>query len=164
MQTRTIQNLASASSTRINSQANFYMRISDRLRIHLIGRTMNNKIVLILFVLIGLATNASAQRRTSTTPPAPQPVTAKPPTARLMVQGTYEETFQGTTNDGNADGHLVVKFEAARWLKMETNEAGNAEFSDWDDAPAPDVSGSVSYHGLLKGGGGGASSDVSHQA
>ena len=129
---------------------------------------MNNKIVLILIVLIGLATSASARRRTSTTPPAPQPVTAKPPTARLMVQGTYEETFQGTTSDGNAEGSLVVKFEAARWLKMETNETGNAEFSDPEDAPAPDVSGSVSYHGLLKGvsggAGGGASSDVSHQA
>lgn len=122
---------------------------------------MNNKIVLILFVLVGLATSASAQRRTGTPPPAPDPLTAKPvtaksPTARLMVQGTYEETFQGTTNDGNAEGSLVVKFETARWLKMETNEAGNAEYSDWDDAPAPDVSGSVSYHGLVKGGGGGA--------
>src|SRR2546423_14292241 len=158
MQTRTIQNLASASPTQINPQANFYMRISDRLRIHLIGRTMNNKIVLILFVLIGLATSASAQRRTATTPPAAtepvtaKPLTAKPPTARLVVQGTYEETFQGTTNDGNAEGSLVVKFESARWLKMETNEAGHAEFSDWDDAPAPDVSGSVSYRGSVKGG------------
>jgi len=122
---------------------------------------MNNKIVLIIFVLIGLATSASAQRRTGTTPPAapepvtPKPLTAKPPTARLMVQGTYEETFQGTTNDGNAEGSLLVKFETARWLQMETNEAGKAEFSDWDDAPEPQVSGSVSYHGLVKGGSGG---------
>ena len=123
---------------------------------------MNNKIVLILFVLIGLATSASAQRRPRTSPPSPESVTAKsltakPPTARLMVQGTYEETFQGTTSDGNAEGSLVVKFEAARWLKMETNEAGKAEFSDWDDAPAPDLSGTVSYHGLVKGGSGGES-------
>jgi len=121
---------------------------------------MNNKIVLILIVLTGLATSASAQRRTTTSSPAPEPatanpVTARPPLARLMVQGTYEETFQGTTNDGNAEGSLVVKFETARWLTMETNEAGKAEFSDWDDAPAPDVSGSVSYHGSVKGGSGG---------
>src|SRR2546426_6887562 len=94
---------------------------------------MNNKIVLILFVLIGLATSASAQRRTRTSPPAPEsvtakPLTAKPPTARLMVQGTYEETFQGTTSDGHEEGSLVVKFEAARWLKMETNEAGHLRY------------------------------------
>src|SRR5882724_1815779 len=129
---------------------------------------MNNKIVLIVCVLIGLATSASAQRRTRTSPPASTPLTAKPQTARLMVHGTYEETFQGTTNDGNAEGSLVVKFETARWLKMETNEAGNAEFSDWDDAPAPDVSGSASYRGSVKGGSGGAaggaSRDVSYQA
>ncbi|MFN2517350.1 MAG: hypothetical protein ABR556_14165, partial [Pyrinomonadaceae bacterium] len=74
-----------------------------------------------------------------------------------MVQGTYEETFQGTTNDGNADGHLVVKFEAARWLSMETNEAGHVEFSELEDAPAADVTGSVSYHGVVKGGSGGES-------
>lgn len=123
---------------------------------------MNNKIFLIIFVLIGVFADASAQRRTRTSPPAAQPPTAnptavKPQTARLMVQGTYEETFQGTTSDGNADGHLVIKFEAARWLRMETNEAGNAEFSDLEDAPVPDVSGSVSYQGSVKGGSGGES-------
>ena len=130
---------------------------------------MNNKIVLILFVLIGLATSASAQRRTTTSPPAPEPttvkpVTARPPLARLMVQATYEETFQGTTNEGNVEGSLVVKFETGRWLTMEINEAGKAEFSDWDDAPAPDVSGSVAYHGSVKGGGGGAGGGDSYQA
>ena len=130
---------------------------------------MNNKIVLILFVVIGLATSAAAQGRTRTSPPAAQPpagnpTAVKPQTARLMVQGTYEETFQGTTSDGNAEGSLVVKFEAARWLKMETNESGNAEFSDWDDAPQPDVSGSVSYHGSVKGVSGGAAGGDRYQA
>ena len=130
---------------------------------------MNNKIVLILIALIGLATSSSAQRRTTTSSPAPEPattkpVTARPPLARLTVQGTYEETFQGSTNAGNAEGSLAVKFETARWLTMETNEAGKAEFSDWDDAPAPDVSGSVSYHGSVKGGSGGAAGGDRYQA
>lgn len=68
-----------------------------------------------------------------------------------MVEGTYEETFKGTTSDGNADGSLVIKFEAARWLRMGTNEVGNAEFSDLENAPVPYVTGSISYHGLVKG-------------
>lgn len=106
---------------------------------------MIHKLAFITLILI-IATTASAQRRTRTTPPAvrPQPV-------RLMIQGTYEETFQGVTSDGNAGGKLVVKFEAARWLNMGTNEVGNAEFSELENAPVPYVTGSVSYNGQLKG-------------
>ena len=74
-----------------------------------------------------------------------------------MVQGTYEEIFQGRTSQGTADGKLVIKFEAARWLTMTTNEVGNAEFSDLANAPAPSVSGSVSYDGRVKGASGGDS-------
>ena len=114
---------------------------------------MNTKSVLILFVLIGVAIAAPAQRRNRTGPP-----NSKPQAARLMVQGTYEETFQGTTSDGNADATLLIKFEAARWLRMGTNEVGNAEFSDLENAPAPFVSGSVTYHGLVKGSGSGGES------
>jgi hypothetical protein len=40
---------------------------------------------------------------------------------------------------------------------MTTNESGKAEFSDLANAPTPSVSGSVSYDGQVKGGGGGNS-------
>src|SRR5947207_4714831 len=106
---------------------------------------MNHKLALITLILI-IATTTSAQRRTLTAPPD-----AKPQAVRLMVQGTYEETSQGVTSDGSADGKLVIKFEAARWLSMGTNEVGNAEFSDLANAPVPYVTGSVAYNGQLKG-------------
>jgi hypothetical protein len=117
---------------------------------------VNNKLVLILFVLIVVVTGAPAQRRPRTSAPA-----AKPTAARLMVQGTYEETFQGTTSDGSAEGTLVIKFEAGRWLKMGTNEVGNAEFSDLENAPVPSASGSVSYSGRVKGSSSGESYEAS---
>jgi hypothetical protein len=68
-----------------------------------------------------------------------------------MVQGTYEETYLGRTEKGKADGKLIIKYEAARWLTISTNEVGNAEFSDLANAPAPYVNGSVSYEGRIKG-------------
>src|SRR5205814_4548268 len=113
---------------------------------------MNYKLALITLILI-IATTTSAQRRARTASPD-----AKPQAVRLMVQGTYEETFQGVTSDGNADGKLVIKFEAARWLSMGTNEVGNAEFSDLANAPVPYVTGSVTYNGQLKGSGSGGES------
>ncbi len=106
---------------------------------------MNHKLALITLIFI-IVTTTSARRRTLTAPPD-----AKPQAVRLMVQGTYEETFQGVTSDGNADGKLVIKFEAARWLSMGTNEVSNAEFSDLANAPVPYVTGSVTYNGQLKG-------------
>jgi hypothetical protein len=120
---------------------------------------MNHKITLICLILI-LAVTASSQRRPK---PSTSP-TAKPLAARLMVQGTYEEDYQGTTSDGNAEGKLVIKFEAARWVKMSTNEVGNAEFSDLENAPVPYVSGSVSYNGRVKGPGSLASGGESYEA
>ena len=112
---------------------------------------MNRKIALICFMLIGFV-SATSQRR-------PEPTSeTKPTAARLVVQGTYEETYQGITNDGNAQGKLLIEFAAARWLKMGTNEVGNAEFSDLENAPASNVSGSVSYEGRVKSSGGGGDS------
>ncbi len=109
--------------------------------------------VTLILIVIVIATGASAQRQ-----PGPSPPAAKPLAARLLVQGTYEETYQGTTSDGNAAGKLLIKFEAARWLRMSTNEVGNAEFSDLENAPVPYVSGSVSYSGQVKGSGSGGES------
>ena len=114
---------------------------------------MNYKLIAIFLTLI-LFTTASSQR--PKTPNAP----AKPRAARFMVQGTYEETYQGTTDKGSAEGKLIIKYEAARWLTISTNEVGNAEFSDLANAPAPSVSGSVSYEGRVKG----ASGDNSYEA
>jgi hypothetical protein len=74
-----------------------------------------------------------------------------------MVQGSYEETYQGTTDKGSAEGKLIIKYEAARWLTISTNEVGNAEFSELANAPVPYVSGSVSYEGRVRGGSGGSS-------
>src|SRR6266550_2543110 len=107
---------------------------------------MIHRLAFFILILFTIAATASSQRRPRSSPPA-----AKPLAARLMVQGTYEETFKGTTSDGNAEGTLLLKFEAARWLKMGTNEVGNAEFSQLEGAPAPSVSGSVSYSGRVKG-------------
>lgn len=81
----------------------------------------------------------------------PKDSAAKPHAARFTVQGMYEETYQGTTDKGSAQGKLVIKFEAARWLTLSTNEVGNAEFSDLPNAPPPAVSGSASYEGRVKG-------------
>ena len=109
---------------------------------------MNRKLVLICLVLT-VAITASSQRQ-----PTSPSATPKPLAARFMVQGSYEEIYQGRTSQGTATGKLVIKFEAARWLTMTTNEVGNAEFSDLANAPAPSVSGSVSYDGRVKGAGG----------
>jgi hypothetical protein len=109
---------------------------------------MNHKLTAI-FLTLFLAITASSQRP----PNAP----AKPLAARFMVQGTYEETYQGTTDKGSAEGKLIIKYEAARWLTISTNEVGNAEFSNLANAPAPYVSGSVSYEGRVKGASGGNS-------
>jgi hypothetical protein len=103
---------------------------------------MNHRIALICLILLAAVT-VSAQR------PAPNAAT-KPTVVRFTAQGAYEETFQGTTNNGNGEGKLVIKFEATRWLSMKTNEVGSAEFSDLANAPAPSVSGSVSYDGRIK--------------
>ena len=53
----------------------------------------------------------------------------------------------GHDRESRAEGKLIIKYEAARWLTISTNEVGNAEFSDLANAPAPSVSGSVSYEG-----------------
>lgn len=111
---------------------------------------MNSKIVLI-FLTLFLAITAFSQR------PEPPSAPAKPLAARFLIQGTYEETYQGTTDKGRADGKLIIKYEAARWLTLSTNEVGNAEFSDLANAPVPHVSGSVSYEGRVKSASGGNS-------
>ncbi len=111
---------------------------------------MNHKIIWFAVVLICIAANASTPQRRNP-PQSPPRAAAKPFAARLLVQVTYEETYQGPTSDGNATGKLLIKFEAARWLAMRTNEVGNAEFSELTSAPAPSVTGSVSYEGRVKG-------------
>jgi hypothetical protein len=114
---------------------------------------MNYKLIAIFLTLILFITAPSQRPKTPNAP-------AKPRAARFMVQGTYEETYQGTTDKGGAEGKLIIKYEAARWLTISTNEVGNAEFSDLASAPAPSVSGSVSYEGRVKG----ASGDNSYEA
>ena len=106
---------------------------------------MNYKLTAIFLTLL-LAITASSARPSR-----------RPNTARFMVQGSYEETYQGTTDKGSAEGKLIIKYEAARWLTISTNEVGNAEFSDLANAPAPSVNGSVSYEGRVRGGSGGNS-------
>ncbi|MEP6568349.1 MAG: hypothetical protein ABJC10_01130 [Acidobacteriota bacterium] len=108
---------------------------------------MYYKVALICLLLVAGLT--ASQPKVTQTP--------KPRAARFLVQGTYEETYQGTTNKGRAEGKLLIKFEAARWLALTTNEVGNAEFSDLANAPTPSVSGSVSYDGRVKGASGGDS-------
>ena len=110
---------------------------------------MNHKLTAI-FLTLFLTITASSERR-------PRPTGTASKSARFMVQGTYEETYQGTTDKGSAEGKLIIKYEAARWLTISTNEVGNAEFSDLANAPAPSVSGSVSYEGRVKGASGGNS-------
>jgi len=110
---------------------------------------VSNKIVPI-FLSLFLVITAPSGRRPNTAATAPRP-------ARFMVQGSYEETYRGTTDKGSVEGKLIIKYEAARWLTISTNEVGNAEFSDLANAPVPSVSGSVSYEGRVKGGSGGNS-------
>jgi hypothetical protein len=119
---------------------------------------MNHKLALICFILI-VAVTATSQRR-----PQPTAAEVKPLAARLLVQGTYEESYLGATSDGNAQGKLVIKFEATRWVRMLTNEVGNEEFSDWENAPVANVSGSVSYEGRVKGPGNLGGSGDSYEA
>ena len=110
---------------------------------------MNHKLIAIFLPLL-LAITASSER--------PRGSDAASKAARFTVQGTYEETYQGTTDKGSAEGKLIIKYEAARWLTMrQANEVGNAEFSELANAPAPSVSGSVSYEGRVKGASGGNS-------
>ena len=104
---------------------------------------MNRKLVLFCLILF-VAVIALSER------PKAAIAGAKPVTAKFMVQGVYEETYQGRTDKGSAEGKLLIKFEAARWLTMTTNEVGNAEFSDLANAPAPSVSGSASYQGRVR--------------
>ena len=115
---------------------------------------MNRKLVLVFMTLILSITTSSKHRPQTST------AAAKPLAARFMVQGSYEETYQGRTDKGSADGKLIIKFEAARWLTLTTNEVGSAEFSDLANAPVPSASGSVSYEGRVKGASGGNSYDA----
>ena len=69
---------------------------------------MNRKLALICLVLT-VAITASSQRQ-----PTSPSATPKPLAARFMVQGTYEEIYQGRTSQGAATGKLVIKFEAGR--------------------------------------------------
>ncbi len=108
---------------------------------------MNNKLILITLIAFLVGTSTHAQQRNH---PVATPA-AKTTTARLLVQGTFEEIFDGVTSDGKANGKLTIKFEVARWLTLRTNEVGNAEFSDFADGPPPAVSGSASYQGQVKG-------------
>jgi len=110
---------------------------------------MNHKLTAI-FLTLFLAVSTLSERRPGTAGTAPKP-------ARFTVQGTYEETYQGTTEKGRAEGKLIIKYEATRWVTLSTNEVGNAEFSNLANAPAPNVSGSVSYEGRVRGGSGGNS-------
>lgn len=116
---------------------------------------MKYKLALFAFVLVSIAASALPQRPKSQPQSSPSssssPATAKPSAARLLVQGTYEETYRGAISDGNAEGKLLIKFEAARWLTMGTDEVGNAEFSELTSAPVPFVTGSVAYDGRTKG-------------
>jgi len=112
---------------------------------------LNSKIVVIFLTLL-LAITASSARRFRTSNAADKPLAA-----RFLVQGTYEEIYQGTTEQGRAEGKLIIKYEAARWLTISTNEVGNAEFSDLANASAPSVSGSASYEGRVKSASGGNS-------
>jgi hypothetical protein len=112
---------------------------------------LSHKIILIFLSLFLVITPSMRRRGTAASAPKP---------ARFMVQGTYEETYQGTTARGKAEGKLIIKYEASRWVTMSTNEVGNAEFSDLANAPAPNVSGSVSYEGRVKGTSGGNSYDA----
>jgi len=115
---------------------------------------MNRKLILFTSIFLLFISSGLAQKRSGpTAPPA-----AKTTTARLLVQGTYEEIYDGVTSDGKANGKLTIKFEVARWLTMGTNEVGNAEFSDLPNGPAPSVSGFVTYQGQVKGSGGGGDS------
>lgn len=111
---------------------------------------MNSRIVLIFLILFLFITTLSQSPKASSAP-------AKLFAALFSVQGTYEETYQGTTDKGKAEGKLIIKYEAARWLTISTNEVGNAEFSDLANAPVPNVSGSVSYEGRVKSASGGNS-------
>ncbi|MGH9873817.1 MAG: hypothetical protein ACRD9S_15310 [Pyrinomonadaceae bacterium] len=115
---------------------------------------MNNEIVPTILILI-LSVTAPSHRRPQTSNAAPKPLAA-----RFTVEGTYEETYQGRTEQGSAEGKLVIKFQAARWLTMSTNEVGNAEFSDLVNAPVPSVSGSAAYDGRVRGASAGNSYDA----
>lgn len=103
---------------------------------------------LFAFVLIALlvVSSAFAQRRPRPAAPPAEKTTA----ARLIVKGTYEEIFEGITDNGPATGKLTINFEIGRWLKQTTNEVGNAEFSDLPGGQPPSVSGVVSYQGQVK--------------
>jgi len=87
-----------------------------------------------------LTTRSFAQRRRPDSAP-------KIVATRLMVQGNYEEVFQGTSANGNSTGKFEIKFEAARWFRMDTNEVGNAEFTELENAPARFANGAITYHG-----------------
>jgi len=110
---------------------------------------MNHKLTAV-FLTLFLAITASPERRPRMADTAPRP-------ARFAVQGSYEETYQGTNENGRTEGKLIIKYEAARWVTISTNEVGNAEFSDLPNAPAPTVTGSVSYEGRVRGATGGNS-------
>lgn len=112
---------------------------------------MNHKLAVVFLSLL-LAITASSEH-----PPRTPNAVDKPLAARFLVQGTYEETYQGTTEKGRAEGKLIIKYETARWLTISTNEVGNAEFSDLANAAVPYVSGSVSYEGRVKSASGGNS-------
>jgi hypothetical protein len=115
---------------------------------------MNRKLALVFMTLILSITTSSKHRPQTST------AAAKPLAARFMVQGSSEETYQGRTDKGSGEGKLVIKFEAARWLTMTTNEVGTAEFSNLVNAPVASASGSVSYEGRVKGASGGDSYDA----
>lgn len=107
---------------------------------------MKHKLFACALIALLFVSSAFAQRRPPPVPPAAEKTNA----ARLIVKGTYEEIFEGTTNDGPATGKLTINFEIGRWLKLTTNEVGNAEFSDLRGDRPPSVSGSVSYQGQVK--------------
>lgn len=113
---------------------------------------MNFKLFFLCLILSGASLTAAAQPKRK---PAPAP---KPAAARIVVEGYYEESFLGTNDDGNAEGKLIIEFQASRWVKLATNEVGNAEFSDLPNTPAATVNGSVSYTGSLRGANMGADS------
>ena len=116
--------------------------------------TLNHKIVPVFLALILAATASSPRNKVSSN------ALAKPVPVLFKIQGSYEETYEGKADRGRAEGKLVIKFEAARWVAMSINEVGNAEFSELANAPAPEASGSVSYDGRVKGANGGNTFDA----
>ena len=83
---------------------------------------MNYKFVLILNGFVLAITAFFSTSRTSNAPPSRSLLVSR---FRVPI----EETYQGTTDKGRAEGKLIIKYEAAALAHSLKNESGNAEFS-----------------------------------